>query len=112
MPQAAAASEALIARNSAITISEWAAEFIASEKLEIPVDRALRLIAELFTVSDGTIVEKNEDPEYPDEWISISIIATGAAGRIADAYDDYVQRWVAGTPAELTRKVRLQIGAA
>ena len=112
MLQTAATSDALIARKYAITISEQAAEFISCQKLGMPVDLALRLIAELFTVSDGVVVEKNEDPEYPDEWISISIIATGAASKIADAYDQFVQRWVAGTPAELLRKVRLEVGGA
>jgi len=99
-------------RRCAISISDCAAEFISRWKLEADVERALRLVSELFPAGNGTVIKKEEDPEFSDEWISISIGAAGTVNEIADAYDQYVLRWVSSTPAEQIRKVRLQVGAA
>lgn len=109
MIPSATTERALSRGESEPALSDGAAKFVTHWELGADLSPALRLIAELFTVNSVPVVEKTEDPEFPDEWINISIHAVGDVKRIADTYDEFVRQWVQSTPVERIRKVRLAV---
>ena len=95
-----------------VQFSPLAEEFCREHNLQSYVDLAARLISDLFVASGHARVEKEEDPEFSDEWVSISVPVSGDADVVAAAYDEYSRRWAAQVPSEVIGKVRLSIGAA
>jgi hypothetical protein len=89
-----------------------AEEFCRENKLKPYVNLACHLISDLFVASGHTLVHKEEDPEFKEEWVSISVRVSGNADAVAAAYDEYSRRWSAQVPSEVIGKVRLSIGAA
>jgi len=58
------------------------------------------------------MLRKQEDPELPDEWINVRVVASTDTDSILDAYDAFTMEAAAVLPSEVGRKIRLTVGVA
>ena len=84
--------------------------FIRGNRLEKWLDVTYRLIARHFSPECGIVLQKKEDAELSDEWVSVRVVVGGDVASILDAYDAFTLEMVSAMPAEVGRKIRLSIG--
>ena len=86
--------------------------FVREHHLAGYIESACQLIDELFTVEGPIIIEKKEDPEFPDEWVSLRIKVLGNLDSVVESYNKFTAGMVTIVPAESSRKISLSLGMA
>ncbi|HZK79821.1 MAG TPA: hypothetical protein VFC46_02115 [Humisphaera sp.] len=86
--------------------------FVREQNLGPYIEIACVLISEFFPNNTYLMMEKKEDPEFPDEWVTLNIKVIGDVTSAIKAYDAFTSRFVAKVPAEFSRKIRLSLGTA
>ena len=97
---------------TASTLSDPTTEFCYKHQLFPYLDLACELAQKTFRLARIISIEKKEDHEFPDEWVSIAVSAEGPVDEILDAYDRYTWAWLNAVPADSQRKVRMALGVA
>lgn len=85
-------------------------EFVREHNLGPVIERALQIVYQKFATAKSVMAEVKRDPELSDGWISLRVQIEGDVDDVADAYTSFTREFVAATPTELGRKIRLSLG--
>src|ERR1700733_1963 len=84
--------------------------FIREQNLAPYITTATRLIAAHFSDALDVTMERKEDPEFDDEWVTIKVRAVGDVDLVLRNYNAVTRELCATIPAEVGRKIRLSLG--
>ncbi len=87
--------------------------FCERHQLAAAVAETARLLRETFPAAIGIEVALRHDPEASGvSWVSVAARVSGRAADLARAYDDFLDRWVASTPAPVRDRITPTFAAA
>ena len=84
-------------------------DFIREQNLAPYIEIAVKLVTKHFSTSP-VLIDKEYDPEFPDEWVCLHVRVSGGVETIVDAYDAFTKDMVANVPSNVGRKIRLSMG--
>lgn len=68
---------------------------------------ARNLVSQFFPLAEEPTVQREQDPETGEEWITLDIVVRVNAEEFADRYDRYTDAFVAAVPWSERDKIRL-----
>jgi len=83
--------------------------FVRANKLGQYLEIASSLISKYFPSAGEIMMERREDPEFEDEWLTLGIRASGDVEIVLNAYDHLTRDLAAGLPPEVSSKIRISI---
>jgi hypothetical protein len=86
--------------------------FIRAHALAPWIDEACKLIADHFDVAGDVVIDKGDDPEFDDEWVTLRVNANGEPEQVLSAYDAFTRDMVRILPPGVGRRIRLSLGIA
>jgi alkanesulfonate monooxygenase SsuD/methylene tetrahydromethanopterin reductase-like flavin-dependent oxidoreductase (luciferase family) len=86
---------------------EAVGEFTRRHGIEEILTESIRLAREVFPAVKEVRTEVTEDPDEAVEWMTVRVIAAAAYPELAQAYHEYLNRWIKAAPAARRLLVRL-----
>jgi hypothetical protein len=83
--------------------------FIRDHNLATYIKIACSLVARHFASADDLTIEKCQDPEIDEEWLTLRVKAAGEVESVLDAYDAMTRDLVGSLPPEISRKIRISL---
>lgn len=92
-------------------LNEDVRSFVHEHHLAVYLDVALRLVAEHFGPA-AIEIEKVDDPEFLDSWISLGVRVDGDVDSALNAYNSFTRQFAELVSPESSGKIRLSLGWA